>query len=70
EYSIELIDNYREYAPYDAVIIAVRHKQFMDELDFKDFKEISNGSPPILIDIKGAYDKKRAIEEGFLYWRL
>jgi UDP-N-acetyl-D-galactosamine dehydrogenase len=27
-------------------------------------------SNPVLIDIKGIYDKEKAIKNGFLYWRL
>jgi UDP-N-acetyl-D-galactosamine dehydrogenase len=25
---------------------------------------------PILIDVKGIYDKHKAEKEGFIYWRL
>jgi hypothetical protein len=27
-------------------------------------------SNPVLIDVKGIYDKEKAIKNGFLYWRL
>ena len=70
EYSIDLVDDYRTHAPYDAIIFAVRHKQFTDELTLSDFKKLSNGETPILIDIKGAYSREEAIHNGFIYWRL
>jgi UDP-N-acetyl-D-galactosamine dehydrogenase len=40
---------------YDAVIVAVAHKQFK-ELQGSDFKKLSNGTP-IIIDIKGIVEK-------------
>lgn len=70
EYSIELIESCEEYAPYDAIIVAVQHREFLEGFDFRRFKELSHGKYPILIDIKGSYDRTRALEEGFLYWRL
>ncbi|EDP74370.1 UDP binding domain-containing protein, partial [Hydrogenivirga sp. 128-5-R1-1] len=69
EYGIELLDNIEKEAPYDAVIVAVKHKPFIEELDFKKYKKIM-GENPVLIDIKGLYNKEKAKKEGFLYWRL
>ncbi len=70
EYGIDLLDSIDAKAPYDAIIVAVRHGVFMQELDFKKFKQLSKEPIPILIDIKGLYDRKKAEKEGFLYWRL
>jgi len=27
-------------------------------------------SPLIIVDIKGLYDKKKCLDNGFVYWRL
>jgi UDP-N-acetyl-D-galactosamine dehydrogenase len=71
EYGIELLDNIEKHTPYDAVIVAVKHKPFIEELDFKQYKKLmNNGGAPILIDVKGMYNKEKALKEGFLYWRL
>lgn len=71
EYGIELIENIESYAPYDAIVVAVKHKPFIDNLSFKEYKKLSKrDSKPILIDIKGIYDREDARKEGFLYWRL
>ncbi|SMO55729.1 UDP-N-acetyl-D-galactosamine dehydrogenase [Balnearium lithotrophicum] len=71
EYGIELIENMESYAPYDAVIVAVKHKTFIDNLTLKDYKKLTkDDGKPILIDIKGIYDREKAEKEGFLYWRL
>ncbi|MGC8942060.1 MAG: nucleotide sugar dehydrogenase [Sulfurihydrogenibium sp.] len=69
EYSIELIKDIKENKPYDAVIVAVKHRPFIEEMDFKHYKEIMSDHP-ILIDVKGIYDKHKAEKEGFIYWRL
>ncbi len=71
EHSIELLSNIEQEAPYDAVVVAVKHRPFLEEMDFKKYKSLMpNGNRPVLIDIKGIYDKEKAVKEGFLYWRL
>jgi len=69
EYGIELLEDINSQKPYDAVIVAVRHNVFMQEKDLSFYKNLMN-SNPVLIDIKGIYDKEKAIKNGFLYWRL
>ncbi|HEX8949921.1 MAG TPA: nucleotide sugar dehydrogenase [Dissulfurispiraceae bacterium] len=70
EYAIKLIDDCKEFAPYDAIIVAVKHKEFIEGLGLRDIRGLSNGAHPILIDIKGAFDRESTAGEGFLYWRL
>jgi UDP-N-acetyl-D-galactosamine dehydrogenase len=69
EYGIELLEDINFQKPYDAVIVAVKHNVFMQEKDLSFYKNLMN-SNPVLIDIKGIYDKEKAIKNGFLYWRL
>jgi len=71
EYGFELIQNISNFAPYDAIIVAVKHSQFlkMKNLSLKKFKKVST-NPPILFDIKSIFDKNKVIKEGFIYWRL
>jgi len=71
EYGIELVNDISKYKPYDAVVVAVKHKQFIEEFTLEKYKELmENGDHPVLIDIKGMYSKEKAVSEGFLYWRL
>ena len=71
EYGIELVEDIDKYKPYDAVVVAVRHKQFIEKFSLDKCKKlIENGDHPVLIDIKGVYNREKAISEGFLYWRL
>ena len=39
EYGIELIDDINERKPYDAVVVAVKHKQFIEEFSLEKHKE-------------------------------
>ncbi|WP_342749502.1 UDP binding domain-containing protein [Persephonella hydrogeniphila] len=70
EYGIELLDKIEKKAPYDAIVVAVKHRPFIEELDFKEYKRLMKNGKPVLIDIKGLYNKEKALKEGFLYWRL
>ncbi len=71
EYGIDLLQDIEKYKPYDAVVVAVKHRPFIEEIDFKKYKELmENGDKPVLIDIKGLYNKEKAEQEGFIYWRL
>ena len=70
-YGVELLDDVDKHKPYDAVIVAVKHKKFMEDFDLNRFKELmENGDRPVLIDVKGMYDRKEAISQGFIFWRL
>ncbi len=71
EYGIDLLDDIGKESPYDAIVVAVKHRPFIEELDFQKYKELmKKDGKPVLIDIKGLYNKEKAIREGFLYWRL
>ena len=54
---------------FDAVIVAVKHSFFIEKFDLLELKKLCK-NPYILIDIKGIYDKKEALKQGFIYWRL
>ncbi len=66
EYGVELLNSVDEKAPYDAVIVAVKHDEFKG-LTSDFFKAISV-SKPIIIDVKGIYDRG-TFREAVL-WRL
>ena len=68
EYEIELLENAEAQAPYDCVILAVRHKAFLD-LDLSFYASLMT-KPYILIDVKGVYERAIAEKEGFIYWSL
>lgn len=65
EYGLPLLDTQQLSPPYDAIIVAVRHREF-EAFDTSFFESISaeNG---ILIDIKGTYKGKATTLQ---YWTL
>jgi len=68
EYNIDLISDLKCFSPYDAIILAVKHKEF---LKYRiSFLRAVTGKNPVLIDVKSVYNKKETEKAGFLYWRL
>jgi len=66
-YGLNLIKEPSEEAPYDGIIVAVKHKEFLD-LDAYFFKRLVKENP-IFVDVKGIYPKEE-FSRTFLYWRL
>lgn len=69
-YRIGLIDNVEDHKPYDAVILAVKHRPYVEGLGLERIRKISSDGVPILIDVKAFYPQEEAQQVGFLYWRL
>ncbi|MBC7331537.1 MAG: nucleotide sugar dehydrogenase [Synergistetes bacterium] len=69
EYGTDLIESIEDFIPYDAVILAVRHQDLLKRLSLNSLRELLT-DPPILIDVKGVFEKDKAEEAGFIYWRL
>lgn len=65
EYGISMVDSISD--DYDAVIVAVGHKKYHG-YDMDYYKSITK-EDPILIDLKGIYDKDKW-EKSMTYWRL
>ena len=69
-YNIELIRNIEDRGPYDATILAVKHRGYVEKLTLEAIKNISVNNTPILIDVKALYSRQEAHEAGFSYWRI
>lgn len=68
EYRIDIITDLKEFSPYDAIILTVKHKEFL-KYNPSFLRTIVN-EIPVLIDVKSFYDKEEAQKAGFIYWRL
>lgn len=70
EYGIELKD-LSEVKDVDSIILGVAHKEYK-ELDTLELKKIykKDISEPILIDVKGIFNKEEVKEQGFIFWRM
>ncbi len=74
EYNIELVP-FETIKNMDAIIIAVAHDAFkvLSPKSLKDLyaqESLSVSSAPVLIDVKGIFDKQEVLDLGYLYWRL
>jgi len=70
EYGIELLQDVQSRVPYDAVVVAVRHKVFAETFPLERLSSLCVKDGPILMDIRGLYGKAEALAGGFVYWRL
>jgi len=70
EYGIGLLGCAEEQQPYDAVISAVKHKKILESMDIQRLKSIQHVPEPILLDIKGLYERIDALKEDIIYWAL
>jgi UDP-N-acetyl-D-galactosamine dehydrogenase len=68
EYRLSLIEKPEKSKPYDAIIIAVKHRAY-NNLSLGKMRRLCNGSP-VLIDVKALHKKEDALKAGFSYWSL
>ncbi len=64
EYNLALLDEPSDN--YDAVVVAVGHKQFLG-YSIDQLNALMNGAP-ILLDLKGVFQRPK--DDGMVYWRL
>lgn len=58
-----------EILDMDALIFAVPHNEFKS-MSLEKIKKMYCNNKPVLIDIKGIFNKKEAEDMNYLYWRL
>ena len=68
EFGIEIIDDVKNAKNIDCVILTVAHDVFR-KITLEELKEIMNDSP-ILVDVRGMFDREEAEEKGFYYRSL
>ncbi|MGG3497074.1 nucleotide sugar dehydrogenase [Peribacillus simplex] len=68
EYKINLC-SVEEVRDMDALIFAVPHNEFKS-LNLSDIRKLYWNHRPVLIDVKGMFNRKEAEDTNYLYWRL
>ncbi len=68
EYGLKMLEKPDARAPYDSVVVAVKHRQFQ-ELGVDALKKLTGG-PSVLVDVKGLFTAADAQNAGMSYWRL
>ncbi len=67
---VDLVDRVDFGAPYDAIVLAVKHDLFLSTYSLSRVRELAVASGAVLVDIKSVYDRQAAQAAGFVYWRL
>jgi UDP-N-acetyl-D-galactosamine dehydrogenase len=70
EYGVDLVDRAEARAPYDAVVVAVKHKAFRELLTVDWYRRNGRDGAPVVIDVKGLCSPDEMAKAGFPYWRL
>ncbi|MBN1297490.1 nucleotide sugar dehydrogenase [bacterium] len=70
EYGIDLIADPENQSPYDAIILAVKHRELLEMATPDYLRRISHGQLPIIIDVKGIFPRDEMERNGFIHWRL
>lgn len=70
QYGLNLLAQAERNAPYDAVVLAVRHSVFASRFPVPALRALAVPERPVLVDVKSAYDRGESEAAGFTYWRL
>lgn len=68
EYGVKLIRDFGDLAKAAAVVVAVAHSDYR-AFSPQQLKALMNGSP-LLVDVKGVYDRQALAAAGIKVWRL
>ncbi|MCX7920940.1 MAG: nucleotide sugar dehydrogenase [Clostridia bacterium] len=68
EYDIDMVDLNNIYK-FDAIIFSVAHNAYKD-INLEQLKNYYVNCKPVLIDVKGIFDRSYAQKLGYYYWRL
>jgi hypothetical protein len=67
---MDLIDDVAAHAPYSAVVLAVKHREFAHEYPLEKLRALGGAQPPVLIDVKGFFRAADMERAGFTFWQL
>ncbi len=70
QYGFQLLDDVTRDAPYDAVVVAVKHEAFRALFPLSALASLAVEDRGILVDVKAIYDRSSAEAAGLTYWRL
>ena len=69
EYGLQLLEAAPQSGPYDAVILAVKHRALLAAYTLEKIQSLGGAQPPLVIDVKG-FLPKRPDQLGSLVWNL
>ncbi|MEO0794228.1 MAG: nucleotide sugar dehydrogenase [Verrucomicrobiota bacterium] len=70
EYGVEIYSEIPSDMVFAGILGAVRHEKFNEMVNLEAMREKCPGEQPILVDVRGMFDRDEAARAGFSYWRL
>ena len=70
EYGISLLDAVPATGPFDAVILAVKHRCLLESYPWEKIQQLGGGRPPVVIDVKGFLPVSVAQQNQGRFWQL
>ena len=70
EYGIELLKAVPQAGPFDAIILAVKHRALVAAYTWETIQSLGNGRSPVLIDVKCFLGRDVLHAEKFISWQL
>lgn len=70
EYGLRLIEDVDANGPYDAIILAVKHRKIIAEFSLERLTTLGKGCSPFIIDVKGFFPAEVYESAGIQYWQL
>ncbi len=69
EYGIDLLKEVGD-GPYDAIVLAVRHKELVASHTLDRLRALGGAKPPVIIDVKGFFPRAELEASGMVAWQL
>ena len=69
-YGFELIDAAERNAPYDAIVVAVKHSVFASLFPVEVLRALTVDGRAVVVDVKSLYHREEVEAAGLTYWRL
>jgi UDP-N-acetyl-D-galactosamine dehydrogenase len=70
EYGLKLLAEAPQKGPFDAVILAVKHRSLLAAYPWEKIQSLGGARPPVVIDVKGFLNKTHKADARFSFWQL
>ena len=70
EYGLKLLGEFPDKGPFDAVILAVKHRSLLVHYRVEEIAALGGGLSPVIVDVKGCLAPSVAARAGLVHWQL
>jgi UDP-N-acetyl-D-galactosamine dehydrogenase len=69
EYGVDLLPAVGQ-GPYDAIVLAVKHKELAAEFTLERLRALGGAKPPAIIDVKSFFTRHELEASRLPFWQL